>query len=180
LLAASDTDGERTRESVATIDGDNALFECIKKLRADISELRLENARMAAKLAEATSKVSELSFVSERLRVEARGPAGERGERGRDGADGRRGEPGLRGERGEPGKAAPTIAGWSVDTDNFTAVAILSDGQTSGLLRLRPLFEAFADALNDADDVADADADRAQRAELELQVTRMRAGLPAR
>ena len=40
--------------------------------------------RLAAKIAEAQAKVNELAFVSERLRVENRGPQGLPGPMGRD------------------------------------------------------------------------------------------------
>ncbi len=124
-------------------------------------------AKLEARLAEATAKVSELSFISERLRIEARGPAGERGPMGRDGAAGAPGPRGERGAKGEPGKAAPTITAWAVDADGFTAAPILSDGSNGATLRLRPLFESFNDQINADDDAAEADAARAQRAEIE-------------
>ena len=57
----------------AAFAGDDILNDKVKELRKELSDLKLENARLAAKVAQATSKVSELSFVSERLRVEARG-----------------------------------------------------------------------------------------------------------
>jgi hypothetical protein len=54
--------------------------ELVGPLKAKHAELQLENAQQKAAIAEA--QVSELSFVSERLRVEKRGPPGMRGERG--------------------------------------------------------------------------------------------------
>jgi hypothetical protein len=122
--------------------------------------------KLEAKLAEAQAKVSELSFISERLRIEARGPSGERGPMGRDGHDGPRGE---RGAKGEPGKAAPTITAWAVDADNFSAAPILSDGSNGATLRLRPLYEAYDDQVDAGEAAAEADAARASRAEAERE-----------
>jgi hypothetical protein len=138
-----------------------------RKLKARIVELETENARARALTAELKSKLHEVDFIVERLRIEGKGPPGAKGDRGRDGRDGPRGETGLRGEQGEPGKPAPAIAGWTIDTDNFTATPILSDGTMGAMLRLRPLFEAFADALNDADVAEEADAAAASRARTE-------------
>jgi hypothetical protein len=154
----------------AALQGDDDLFDCIKKLRGQIIALETENARARALTAELKSKPHEVDFIVERLRIEGKGPPGAKGDRGRDGRDGPRGETGIRGERGEPGKAAPATTAWTVDTDNFTATPILSDGNTGAMLRLRPLFEAFADALNDADAAEEADAARASRDAVEREV----------
>jgi hypothetical protein len=59
---------------------------------------------------------------------------------------GKKGEPGPRGERGERGPAglpAPTIVGWQIDRESYSALPILSDGTEGPRLELRPLFEQF-------------------------------------
>ena len=158
----------------ATLDGDAAVHESAKKrdaeIRSDVARVELENARLKATVAELMAKVDTLTFISERLRVENAGPIGPAGPMGRDGHEGRPGARGERGARGEPGKAAPTITAGTLDSDNFTATPILSDGTTGATLRLRPLFEAFADALNDADAAEEADAARASRDAVEREV----------
>jgi hypothetical protein len=164
--------------TVALIVQSNALL--VDLIEGQRRHFETKIAKVEARLAEATAKVSELSFISERLRIEARGPAGERGPMGRDGHEGRPGARGERGERGEPGKAAPTITAWAVDADNFTAAPILSDGSNAATLRLRPFFEAYDDAVDASEAAAEIDADRAQRAEVERQAANVRAGLPAR
>jgi hypothetical protein len=121
-----------------------------------------------------------LRLILENLRVTQRGERGIDGDRGPPGRDGRDGEGriGPRGERGEQGKAAPTIVAWALDDAAFSATPILGDGGTAATLRLRGMFESFNDAINAEDDAAEADAARAQRTELELEITRQRIGLP--
>ena len=154
------------------LDGDGAL-------KAQIARLEMETARLTAKLAEATAKLNELAFISERLRIENKGPPGAKGERGRDGRDGV-GRIGPAGPVGPPGKAAPTITAWSVNSDEFSAVPILSDGALGATLRLRPLFESFNDQINADDDAREADAAASSRAATERQAELARQGLPAR
>jgi hypothetical protein len=144
--------------------------------RADVGRIELENARLKASVAELTAKVDTLTFISERLRIENAGPVGPQGPMGRDGHEGRPGARGERGERGEPGKAAPAITAWTLDTDNFTAVPILSNGELGATLRLRPLYEAFPDALNDADAAEEADTARASREAVEREAEATRQG----
>jgi hypothetical protein len=139
----------------ATFDGDDNLYGLIVALRGQVSELKLENARARALVAELKSQVSELAFVSERLRVEARGPAGERGPLGRDGPPGPRGETGRRGERGE---AAPAIVAWEIDDSAFVAYPLLSTGHKGPGLHLRGMFEVYNEQVNDTDAAAEVDA----------------------
>ena len=68
---------------------------------------REEVAKLTAQVAIAQSKVSELSFVSERLRVENKGPPGVAGPMGRDGREGARGERGERGAEANRGGPRP-------------------------------------------------------------------------
>lgn len=106
------------------------------EVRSEIAALRLENAQAKAAVAELRAQVGELSFVSERLKVENKGPVGPRGMMGRDGRDGPRGEPGIRGERGETGSAAPMIVGWRIDSDRYLVTPQYSDGSSGPPLNL--------------------------------------------
>ena len=77
-----------------------------------------------------------MSFVSERLRVENKGPVGPRGTMGRDGREGRPGARGERGERGETGSAAPMIVGWRIDSERYLVTPQYSDGSSGPPLNL--------------------------------------------
>lgn len=145
------------------------------RIAARFAELQLENAQLKGTLAELKAKVSELDFVVERLRVEARGPAGPPGPRGRDGADGQRG---ARGERGTMGPQGPRPVSFEVDAEQFAVAPLMSDGRRGPTLNLRPLFEAFNDAINDADDMVERDVDQASRVAIEREAERTRRGLP--
>jgi hypothetical protein len=59
------------------------------------------------------------------------------------GARGERGERGPNGERGLAGPVAPTIVGWQIDRDSFTATPIMSDGSEGPPLELRGLFGQY-------------------------------------
>ena len=142
---------------------------------AKAAELQLENAQLKAALAEIRAKVNEIAFVQERLQLDRCGPPGAAGPRG---ADGPRGEVGLRGERGPPGLSAPFVTTWIVDERAFTATPVTAEGKPAGaVLHLRGLFETFNDAINDADDAADADAAAASRARTEREVDEARSRL---
>ena len=136
------------------------------ELRSEISELKLENARARALVAELKSQVSELAFVSERLRIEARGPVGERGSRGRDGPPGPRGE---RGSRGERGQAAPAVIEWRPDPEAFAIQAILADGSIGPMIALRSLFESYHAATSWVEDADLVEAARASRAQADAE-----------
>ena len=149
-------------------------------MRVKVAGLQAENAQMRATLAELNAKVSELTFVSERLRVENKGPPGTRGERGRDGRDGPRGETGLQGEKGERGAPAPLVVGWDVAADDYAITPLMSDGSRGPMLHVRGIFETY-DASADAANAAEqADADAVERAHVEREAANVRAGLPAR
>jgi hypothetical protein len=62
------------------------------------------------------------------------------GRRGRPGVQGERGEKGESGERGLP---APTMLGWEIDREGYSATPIMSDGSQLSALELRGLFEQF-------------------------------------
>jgi hypothetical protein len=138
-------------------------------LRARIVGLETENARDRATIAELRSKLAELDFVVERLRVENRGPPGVKGERGRDGRDGPQGIRGERGERGEMGKPAAAIIEWRPDPEAFTIQAILSDGTMGPMIALRSLFEAYHNAVSWIEDADLVEAARQSRARNEQE-----------
>jgi hypothetical protein len=106
--------------------------EQVARLELQNSEQRAVIAELKATVAELAAKVGEVAFVSERLRIDKRGPPGLRGERGRDGPPGR-GEKGERGERGDP---APMIVGWRVDSDRHLCTPQYSDGASGAPLNL--------------------------------------------
>jgi hypothetical protein len=169
----------------AAYEGDDDLYSAAKVKFAEqqtkIVGLETEIARLRATVAEAQSKVNELAFVSERLRVENKGPHGLPGPMGRDGHNGAPVPRGERGERGDQGRPAPVVAAWSVDERAFTATPLTGEGKPAGaVLHLRGLFEAFNDAINDADDAEEIDAARAMRDEVERQAANVREGRPAR
>lgn len=138
-------------------------------LQTKIVGLETEIAKLTAKLAEATAKVGELAFVSERLRIENKGPPGVKGDRGRDGHDGPRGETGLRGEKGERGAPAPVIVGWDVREETYEIAPLLSDGSRGAVVRLRPLFEMYDGQAAAADALEEADAAAASREAIKRQ-----------
>ena len=163
----------------SSFDDRDFTYELVRKLKAEhaakAAELQLENAQLKAALAEIRAKVNEIAFVQERLQLDRCGPPGAGGPRG---ADGPRGEVGLRGERGPPGLSAPFVTTWIVDERAFTATPVTAEGKPAGaVLRLRGFFEAFNDAINDADDAADADAAAASRARTEREVDEARSRL---
>jgi hypothetical protein len=63
---------------------------------------------------------------------------------------GAKGDPGTRGPRGNRGdrgaaETPVTIAGWSLDIDNYRALPALNNGEPAAALDLRPLFAQFHD-----------------------------------
>jgi hypothetical protein len=66
-----------------------------------------------------------------------RGPPGRGGERGE------RGPQGERGARGQPGRDAAKIAGWEMDTENYLAHPVMSDGTRGAALDLKPMLQQF-------------------------------------
>lgn len=139
------------------LEGDDDLY---RELHGKIIELETEIAKLTAQVAVAQSKLGELIFISERLRVENAGPIGPQGLMGRDGRDG---PPGLKGERGAKGDQGPRPVAFAVNDAEYSVTLIMSDGGPGPTLHLRSLFETFNDAINDADDAAEHDAAAARR-----------------
>jgi hypothetical protein len=139
----------------------------IGEVRSEVARIELENAQLRASVAELKAKVGELTFVSERLRIEARGPAGERRPMGRDGPPGPRGE---RGSQGERGQAAPVVIEWRPDPEAFTIQAILSDGSAGPMIALRSLFESYHSATSWIEDADIVQAAHEARVENERQI----------
>ena len=160
----TETLGERTKARFA-------------ELRAEIAGLEVANANLRATLAEVRAKVAELTFVSERLRVEARRPGGERGPMGRDGHDGPQGLRGERGPRGEAGAPAPVVAAWEPHAEQFTITPVYSDGTRGVPLNLLGLFQAYNAATEWDDDRDIVEAARASREANEAETERARAHL---
>jgi hypothetical protein len=141
-------------ESLATLCDDclRTATSRINPVREDVASLRSENvwmrttlAEVRSALAEVKAKCGEISFVTERLRIDRAGPPGEKGDRGRDGRDGAQGLPGPRGlpgERGDRGSSMQIID-WKIDRDTYSAIGIFGDGSETAPLELRPLFEQY-------------------------------------
>ena len=137
----------------------------IAEARAEISRLELALANLRAAFAEMKAKTAELDFVSERLRVEKRGPPGMRGERGRDGPPGK-GERGAQGERGLP---APAIAAWEVRPERFEVVPVYSTGERGPPINLLALFQSYDAAVSELEDRDLTEAAQASRAAVERE-----------
>jgi hypothetical protein len=152
-----------------------------------IAKVEAENGRLRVEIAELKAKVSQLDFIVERLKVENRGPPGERGLQGRDGHEGRPGVPGPRGARGQKGSH---VVSWEYDLANYRAIPIFA-GRADGMgdapgpaLHLEQFFDrAFAE-WEEAEDTAEADAEVSryvqERADTEMAAWRVRNGLPAK
>ena len=149
-----------------------------QKLKTKVAELETEIARLTAQVAIAQAKVGELSFVSERLRIEGKGPPGERGPMGRDGREGAHGERGARGAEGKQGRPAPNIVAWTLDEQAFTATPLLSDGRKGAVLHLMPLFQSYTEQMEASDAAEEHDVVQAQRAVIEREAEARRLGLP--
>lgn len=163
---------------ISTVDvGAQKAKGLVADLRSEVARIELENARLKAAVSELTAKVETLTFISERLRLENKGAAGERGPMGRDGHDGARGQ---RGERGERGPAGPRITNFEADDEQFSVTLHTSDGRSGPTMRLRSLFERFAEEISDADLAAEHDAIEASRQAVEREAANVRLGLPAR
>jgi hypothetical protein len=84
------------------------------------------------------------------MRLDARQSARDEAKRGPQGFKGPKGDKGERGAHGRNGvtkvvKQTVKIRKWLVDTKNFTATAILSDGTPMAVLDLYPLFLKYDD-----------------------------------
>lgn len=164
--------------SQISLDGDDSLYSVILKQRAQITSLETELARERAAVAELRATQHEHAFILERLKIEGKGPPGERGLMGRDGHDGPRGERGARGADGRAGAPGPRIIGWETTDELFTAVPLLSDGRKGAALHLRGMFEQYHAQVDAEDAAEEVDAAQASRAAVEREVERVRAGLP--
>ena len=111
--------------------------------------LRVELAEVRAALAEARAEVRELKIIQEGMRTASRG---ERGVDGARGVPGRDGQPGPIGPRGEKGEFGAWAASFLVNPADYSAALLLSDGSPGAQLRMRPLFEAFAEEIAASDD----------------------------
>jgi hypothetical protein len=124
------------------------------------------------------SKVNELDFVVERLKIDRRGPPGLPGPMGRDGRDGV-GKIGPAGPVGPKGEAAPVVSTWDVDERAFMCTPIGGDGKPAGAtLHLHGLFSSFSEALDDADVAEEIDAAASSRAVVEREAEAKRLGVP--
>jgi hypothetical protein len=155
----------------ALFDGADALFDHIKKLRAELVELwgarREEAAELRATIAELWSELSQMRSIQEASRVASRGEEGREGPRGIPGPIGPRGE---RGKAGEPGAPAREVVAWDIDVDRFAVIPVFSDGSRGVPINLRGLFETYDQQVNDRDDAEMAEAAAASRARLEAEV----------
>lgn len=160
------------------VEGHNAVFDALEQtaaqFKAQLAKLETENAKLQAQLAEARSKIAELDFVQERLRVENRGPPGVRGERGRDGRDGPPGVRGERGPHGAAGKPAPVIVGWEPRAEAFEVVPVFSGGERGPPICLLALFQAYDSAVSVIEDrdIASAAQEARALAEQEAEASR--------
>ncbi len=113
-----------------------------------------------------------LRLILENLRITQRGERGIDGDRGPPGRDGRDGvgQIGPRGERGERGKAAAKITAWTINSDEFTATPVMSDGSDGATLHLRGLYEAYHNAVSYLEDADLVEAARQARIDNERQI----------
>ena len=122
--------------------GMDVVRERIGEARKEIADLksayRNEVAELRLALTEARCEVREMRAIQEQARAVSRGEQGITGPRGIPGPQG------VAGPRGERGDAAARPVGFVVNTDEFSATLILSDGSPGPRLALRPLFESFA------------------------------------
>jgi hypothetical protein len=150
-----------------SMDGDDAVYACVKKLRVQIDEMKAAHrneiaelkvasereratiAELRAAIAELSAKVGEVSFVSERLRIDKRGPPGHQGARGADGREGARGE---RGERGPQGPAGLAVAAWEPLIDHFQIIPTYASGERGVPIPLRPFFDHYHQSVTDDDE----------------------------
>ena len=162
-------------EALAVIADDvlRAATDRIRPVKEEVSSLRHENERLRTLVAELRSKVSELDFITERLKVENRGPPGLKGERGRDGPPGPRGE---RGARGETGLAAPRISAWEARPERFEIVPVFITGERGPPINLLSIFQAFHNATQWIEDADLEQAAQEARAEAERDAAAARWG----
>jgi hypothetical protein len=125
------------------------LSACIKKLRAEIAELkgahRNDVAQLRLALTEARCEVREMRAIQESARATSRGEAGIAGPRGIPGPPG----VGQIGPAGPPGRDAAAIAAWEPRVEQFQVVLVYADGTRGPPISLRPFFEMYDAATED-------------------------------
>ena len=136
----------------ATFDGDEAIFENIKKHRSEIAEIKAAHREAIAELkltiTELRCEVSQMRAIQENARTLSRGEAGVAGPRGIPGPPGE-GRVGPAGPRGEP---APIISAWEARPDAFMLVPRHSDGSQGPPIFLREIFAAYDAQANGTED----------------------------
>jgi len=95
---------------------------------------------------------------------------------GRDGRDGAQGPPGPHGNRGQKSE----ICAWAIDPENYRAIPVYQDNTEGCALNLYALFEAYHHAVEDDETALVIEETALSRARVELEATRVRAGLPAK
>ncbi len=149
------------------MDGEAVLKARLSEMRGENARLETELARLRAQFAEAKAEFAEAKHILERLQITREGKRGERGPCGADGAPGPRGE---RGPRRETGRPAPVVIEWRADPEAFTISAILSDGSAGPMIALRSLFEAYHNATSWLEDADIVQAAHEARIENERQI----------
>ena len=117
--------------------------QAFAELRRALAENREQILELKTALVEARHEVRELKLIQESMRIANRG---ERGVDGARGVPGRDGQPGPAGPQGPKGESGARAAGFILNVPEYSASLVLSDGSPAAVLRLRPMFEAFAEA----------------------------------
>jgi hypothetical protein len=132
----------------ASFDGDDALYESIAKMRAEIAEVRNEFRDLQLAHGKLENENQSLKLILEHLRVTQRGERGvdgDRGPPGRDGVQGPTGPKGERGERGERGIPAARIVSFETDENALVIYPLMQSGHRGPGIRLRPVLDAYSD-----------------------------------
>ena len=124
-------------------DGKEQQKHAFAELRSALAESRDQITELKAALVEARHEVRELKLIQESMRIANRG---ERGVDGARGVPGRDGQPGPAGPQGPKGESGARAAGFILNVPDYSASLVLADGSPAAVLRLRPMFEAFAEA----------------------------------
>ena len=151
-----------------------------RKLKERCAGLETEIARLTAKVAEAQAKVGELSFVSERLRIEIKARKACRARWAAMAMTAGRASAAREEPKAEQGREGPRPVSWDIDAAAFAVTPLMSDGRRGPTLHLRALFEEFDAQINDADAAEEHDAAASSRAALEREVALARQGAPPR
>jgi hypothetical protein len=149
----------------------------IKDLRRENQTLKLALADLKGQLAETTAKSSETSFVVARLRLDHKGDTGPQGLMGRDGD---RGPPGSKGDRGPRGQPGDRIVSWRLSPETFQAYPITEQGKELPALNLMPFFATYNEQTEASEVDLAAEQEGFARDRLQLEIERVRRGLPAR